>query len=121
MRIGTDICLVNCRNSGYMIMDFKKRDLIKNGKLDKNCPATFSVSNIESWNRSGTPRINHKDSLWLLVPVNYSWNDLMRFIKDPKRREQICAGTDYELHFDNPSEYVMLHLASDIHFHFGFE
>jgi hypothetical protein len=124
-KIGTDISIAECRRSGYMVMEFSP-DLIKNGKLDKDVGCTFSVSNPNAWTDSGTPDISKFDTepLWDLSPhdTEYSWNDLMEFIKDTKKYimvEKCCDWGKCIPNFDNPTEYDMLHMASDIHFTLG--
>jgi hypothetical protein len=125
MRIGMDISIAECRRSGYMVMDFKKRELFKNGKLDKDCPVIFSVSNPYAWNDAGKPMINsdrygnqlQHNQLWLIDNMEYSWNDLMEMLEYGDRMESVASCCDWEHckpNFDNPNEYDLLHLASDI-------
>lgn len=125
MKIGTDVSIAECRCSGYMVIDFGagkdfSRKLIKKGVLDKDCPVTLSVSNPEAWNDSGKPIINTDIPIWNLSPhdTEYSWNDLMEFLNYSDRRASIASTCDWENcapNFDNPNEYDLLHLASDIH------
>ena len=122
MRIGTDISIACCRREGYMVMDFKKRELIKKGVFDKDCQVTLSVSNPEAWNDAGKPMIGENRYLWSLEPIDYSWNDLMYFLDNPARRAGIANCCDWKNcspNFDNPNVFDLLHLASDIYFYCG--
>ena len=117
MRIGTDISIAECRCSGYMVMDFKKRELFSNGVLNKKAYATFSVSFPMAWNDAGKPTIGTSLPLWSLEPTELNWDDLMSYIENPDCRksvESICDWKNCVPNFDNPTEYDMLHLASDI-------
>ena len=130
MKIGTDISIAECRRSGYMVMDFKKKELVKKGILDKNANVTLSASNPIAWNDAGKPMINSDhygnqlihSPLWSLEPTNYSFNDLLDLIKTTERFESVASCCDWkncQPNFDNPNEYDLLHLASDIHCYQG--
>jgi hypothetical protein len=132
MRIGMDVSIAECRRSGYMVMDFKKRDLIKNGVLDRDCGVTFSVSNPMEWNDAGKPMINsdrygraiRRSFLWSLEPIEYTWNDLVELLTYGDNEESVSSCCDWKNckpNFDNPNEYDLLHLASDIHCTMGIE
>jgi hypothetical protein len=115
MKIGTDVSIQECRRSGYMVIDFPK-GLIKDGVLDKDREVELSISFPEAWHDSGTPMIGTDLSLWSLRE-NYSWNDLIEFINYSDRREMVASCCDWEHcqpEMDNPNEYDLLHLASDI-------
>jgi len=117
MKIGMDISIAECRRSGYMVMEFKKRELFTKGILNKDAYATFSLSFPEAWNDAGKPMVGTEYTLWSLEPSEYSWNDLMEMIEDPERRASVADCCDWENCnpiFDNPTEHDMLHLASDI-------
>jgi hypothetical protein len=116
MRIGTDMSIAECRCSGYMVMDFKKRELLKKGVLNKDCPVTLSISNPEGWNDTGRPMIGSGYPLWSLTPTEYSWNDLMDLLDEKSREgiESCCDWKNCQPNLDTPNEYDLLHLASDI-------
>ena len=119
MKIGTEVSIAECRRSGYMVMEFKKRDLIKKGVLDKDCEVTLSVSFPESWNDAGKPMIGFDWwSLWSLEPIRYTFNDLMEILDNPEYLEQVescCDWKNCKPNLETPTEYDLLHLASDIH------
>ena len=118
MKIGTDISIAECRVSGYMVMDFKKSDLIKNGRLDKDCSCELTVSNPEEWTDSGRANPAKKGQLYVLNE-DYSFNDLLKIIKDEGMKKSIASICDWENcqpELENPTERDMLNLASDIHF-----
>lgn len=92
--------------------------------------ATFSLSNPHAWNDSGRPDISNFDHserldpialnpLWIHDPIDtgFSWNDLMELIEKPEDRAFVASCCDWDNcqpEMDNPTEYDMLHLASDI-------
>ena len=124
MKIGTDISLTVCRIEGYMVMEFKKRELIKKGKLDKDCEVTLSVSNPMAWTDSGKPLIDSGYDLWVLPPTTFSWNDLVALIDNPVSLYSVASGCDWKNctpNFDDPTEYDLLNLASDIQWAIGLE
>jgi hypothetical protein len=124
MRIGTDSSIAECRRSGYLVMEFPKRELIKKGVLNKECYATFSVSNPMGWNDAGRPDIGSGYPLWVFNDVHLTFEDLLSLIKEPKDRESVASCCDWEHcqpNLDNPNEYDMLHLASDINAAIGIE
>ena len=126
MKIGMDISIAECRRSGYLVMDFKKRELIKKGKLDKDAVVIFSASDPMAWNDAGKPMINSDRygnrlehiPLWSVDNSEYSWNDLIGFINTPEKMESVASCCDWKNckpNFDNPNELDLLCLASDIH------
>jgi len=134
MRIGTDISIATCRCEGYMVMDFKKRKLIKKGILDKDCVVDFTVSIPEYWNDAGKPMLPPRDTnnprYFERMPVLYaldtcaSWNDIMDIISDDKDRASVASCCDWSNcspNFKNPTEYDLLNLASDVNCYFGIE
>jgi len=115
-----------------MVMDYKHRDLMKGGHLDKDCQVRLSVSNPGMWNDSGRPNIGesfgegwdiHYRFLYAL-DEDYSFNDLMEFLNHSDRRSSVAEVCDWEHcqpELDDPTPHDMLHLASDINVTFGLQ
>ena len=131
MKLGSDVSIAECRVSGYMVIEYKKRDLIKKGILDKDCRVSLTVSNPDAWTDCGRriPPVNNiydYEANHGIPPVRayilddeYSWNDLMKFLNDFDRRKSVESCCDWKHckpNLDNPDEYDFLRLASDIQF-----
>jgi len=120
MKIGTDVSLKECWESGYLVMDFKVRDLFPNGRkngIDKDAYVNFyrSDGGAMGLGISGITKI---------VDTCACWNDLMEMYQ--RHQESIDSMCGYNEDnprpgLDTPDEYVMLHLASDIDMYCGLE
>ena len=125
MRIGTDMSIAECRFSGYMVMEYNHRELIKKGVLDKTVECGFSVSNPEAWTDVGTPNIHKLDIMWRLSPYDtvYSFNELLEILNEyTERYKSVASCCDWEHcrpNLKNPTPHEMLFLASDMHFSCG--
>lgn len=122
MKIGTDINLYTCRAEGYLMMEFNKNKLIKKGKLDKDRYVNFTAtSGYLAWNNNGKllPPQMRKCEAYILN-VSCTFNDLLDMFK--QNEKGISNFADYEHckpDFENPTEYDMLNLASDIYSYCG--
>ena len=141
MKIGTDISLAVCRCEGYMVMEYKAKELMKKGVLDKDVQVNFTVSNPEVWTDNGRPCVNsgwqqfkrnHKDSdryagFWIdlyALDESYSFNELLEFLNYGDRKQKVSAYADWESNppnLDNPTPFDMLNLASDLNSYFGLQ
>jgi hypothetical protein len=131
MKIGTDVSIAECRDSGYMVIEFKKRELIKKGVLQKDvyveCSQSFVADN--RW-QNGRPSCQYgypfsRHELYSVIDVCHSWESIMEFFeKYEKEIMSMCGATsreDYCINFDNPTEYDLLHLISDVNCYMGLE
>lgn len=129
MKIGTDVSIRECRDSGYMVIEFKKSELIKKGILQKDVCVKCSQSFPESWT-NGRPNIAsilENEPIWAVNPdeISHSWNSIMWYFE--KYEKQIlsmcgCASReDYCVNFNNPNEYDLLNLISDVAAYCGLE
>lgn len=127
MKIGTDVSIAECRDSGYMVIEFKKRELIKKGVLQKDvyveCSQSFPVEG--RW-QNGRPHIGYeRHELYSIIDISHSWETIMEFFE--KHEESIlsmCGAKcreDYCINFDNPTEYDLLNLISDVNSYMGLE
>ena len=131
MKIGTDVSISVCRIEGYPVIEFKKRELFKEGKLDKNHLVRLTISDPSKWTDTGKTRIfrseeyatGYKSGVNIyVVEADLSFKDLLDIISKPELRKSIADCCDWEncpINFDNPNEYDFLRLASDIHCHSG--
>lgn len=122
MKIGTDINLYTCRAEGYLMMEFNSKKLAKNGKLDKDCYVRFTAtSGYLAWNNDGKllpPQLRKTDAY--ILDVSYNFNDLINmYYQNKKGIDSCCDYENCKPDFENPNEYDMLNLASDINCYCG--
>ena len=111
MRIGTDVSLETCRKEGYLMMEFKKRELIVKGDLQKDInvefirhyPDYYLEEKYGTENPVGVPRI--------MTSINLSANDVWESYKSDKESIDKMVGFYQEF---PTNEYELLSLASDI-------
>jgi hypothetical protein len=128
MKIGTDISLRECMASGYLMMEFKKRELFPKhlkGKMDKDAYVNFEQT--MGWithTENGYPKVpgTPKRRLYSLYDCCYTFNDLLQiYIEYKDSIDSMCGMTEDDRNLDNPTEYDMLNLASDINAYCGLE
>jgi len=121
MKIGTDINLSTCRAEGYLMMEFNKNKLIKKGKLVQDCDVNFKATlGYLSHDENGKPLYPSESNNYQLN-VSMCWNDVCEIYKDKKAAIDSFAETDKHINFDNPTEYDLLNLASDVNSYCGLE
>ena len=113
MKIGIDISIVECRRNGYPVIEFKKRELIKNGILQKDCYVNVTISNPEEWYDNGKVKFNGEFNHFM-TDCNVTWNDVLEQYNDDKKSIDSFAETEKNIDFQNPNEYDLLHLISDV-------
>jgi hypothetical protein len=127
MKIGTDISLAECRDSGYMVIEFKKRELIKKGVLQKDvyveCSQSWAFD--DRW-QNGRPMIGYsRHELYATYDVWHSWETILEmFEMNEQSIMEMCGATcrdDYYVNFDHPNEYDLLTLISDVNSYGGLE
>lgn len=125
MRVGEDINLRVCLSEGYMIMDFKVRELFPGGRkylMDKDCYVRFQRSNgYLSHDMDG----NYKYPFWwrqdypgeffdrYALDESYTFNDLVNLYRKYEKELHRYTGNAAP-NLDDPNEYDMLFLASDL-------
>jgi hypothetical protein len=128
MKIGTDVSLAECRDSGYLVIEFKKRELIKKGVLQKDVCVHCTISNPEAW-ENGRPLIGFTtyDAKYPLYLVDtwYDWDAAIETFEQYEKEILSMCGfknrDEYQIDFENPDEYDLLHLLSDISAYCGLE
>jgi len=124
MKLGTDVSIAECRRSGYLVMEYKQRDLFPRGVMNKDCGVTFSQSNPEAWNDAGKPDISSDAPLWALSPYDteWSWNDLIDLVDTPRRLRtlrEVCDVSRALLEIPAPLPRELLLLAGVVNDCFG--
>ena len=123
MKIGIDTSLDVCRDEGYSIIEFKKKELLdKDGKLKKDAYVNYKKSNPEKW-KNGKYNF-HGEGPAYYVDTVISFEDMVDFISYKDREEQVAKFADWgncPINFENPTVYDLLHLASDVDSYFGLE
>jgi len=124
MKIGTDLSISECRTSGYSVIDFNKRDLVKAGKLDKDHYVRLSVSFPERWNDAGRPDIKAaREGLALYsTDVDICWNDIHeQYIRHKEGIDSFADLANCPIEMDNPTAYNLLNLADIVNSYCGIE
>jgi len=133
MKIGTDVSLATCRDEGYMVIEFKKRELIKKGVLQKDvyveCTQSLpyaGFSNFPIW-QNGRPCIPGalRSEIYSVYDISHSWETILEVFEDWEEGILSMCGCksreDYFVDFDNPTEYDLLSLISDVCSYGGLE
>jgi hypothetical protein len=97
VKIGTDVSLAVCRSEGYLVAEYKKSELIKDGKLDKDVAVRLTRSNPYAWYDNG--RVKFDPSLQIYVlDEDLSYNDVIEVY--------LCDRDSIDQYMGNvPSEY----------------
>jgi len=85
MKIGTDVSIAECRYSGYTVIEFKKRDLIKKGVLDKDCSVHVTISFPERWDESGRPHVGYESHELYAHDTCICWNSVYELYEQHKK------------------------------------
>ena len=117
MKIGIDVSLMECWNSGYMIMDFLVKKLYPNGRKNGIDPKYY----VYFYRSDGgyIKGIHRK-----IVNMYLCWEDLLEFYNRYQKEIDSMCGYDEDNPrpgLDKPDEYVMVNLASDIDAYCGLE
>ncbi len=106
MRIGTDISLKVCSEEGYLMMDYKARELVTKGKLNPDVSVRFfaHVPPYVEERYVGYP-------ITLVTDAYLSANDVWELYLHDKEGIDSCAGLSHEFPTCPGS---LLSLASDV-------
>ena len=106
MRIGTDLSLKVCSEEGYLMMDFKKRELVTKGKLNADVNVHF-LAHLP-------PYIEERyvgQPITLITDVHLSANDIWeKYIAHKESIDETC-GLSHEF---PTCPHSLLSLASDV-------
>lgn len=106
MRIGTDLSLKECSNEGYLMMDYKARELMTKGKLNPDVDVYF-LAHVPPYVEEryvGIP-ITLSTDKWL------SANDVWELYLTDKESIDKCCGLSHDFPTCPGS---LLSLASDV-------
>jgi len=118
MRIGTDISLQTCREQGYLMMDFKKRELFTGGKINEDCFVQFLAHTPDYILRKMYGTENPVGEKRIMLDVYHSVESLWELYTENKEGIDGCSGMSH----DKPTcEHLMLNLACDINSYCGLE
>ena len=116
MRIGTDVSMEVCRNEGYMIMEFTKRDLVPKGVLQKDAVVRF-LRHFPDYIRE---RMGGLVGQPLALDISMAAEDVWYLYEEHHKSIDNMCGYDSKREFPS-NEYDLLHLASDVDMYCGLE
>lgn len=115
MRIGLDASLSVCREEGYLMAEYKVRELYPNGVFDPDAPIRFFAHLPDFIKKETYWRIGDKS---LMIDVSLSANDLWGMYQENKEGIDSFSGMEYTFPEDPHSA---LYLASDINAYCGLQ
>lgn len=118
MRIGTDIDMSTNIKEGYMILEFKKRDLINKGQLNPDADLRF-IRHLPDYileEQYGTPRPVGINTIY--IDVYHTPDTLWELYQQHKESIDETAGLEHEY---PTNEYQLVSLASDVDGYCGLE
>jgi hypothetical protein len=118
MRIGTDVSLDVCRAEGYLMMDYKKRELFVNGVFQKDCYVRFITHApgyiLEEMHGTSRPVGVKTISLDVELTAQDVWERYREYWK------AIDSSTGCKNEFPT-NEHELLNLACDVSSYSGLE
>lgn len=111
MKIGTDVDFGTCRAEGYLMMEYKKRELISKGVLNPNTAVRFFAHYPDYCLEEiyGTP--NPVGIKTILTDIDLSANDVWGLYLEDKESIDSFCGLSHEF---PTCEFSLLNLASDV-------
>ena len=113
MRIGTDVSIQTCIAEGYLMMNYKKKELFTNGKINKEVDCQF-ITHLPDYVKEEMGWKVGDNSIDMNVSLNA--NDIWELYLDNKSGIDSFIGME---HIDIKSEYDLLHVASDVNSYMG--
>jgi len=116
MKIGTDISIKECRDVGYLVMEFKVKELFPDGKnkpLDPDCLCHFTRS-FPLYMRD--PFAGKEG--YYVVNVGLTANIVWESYQDAKQGIDKFTGESFSF---PTTEYELLHLADSVDTYCGLE
>ena len=116
MKIGSDVSIAECRRSGYVVMEFKVKELFPvKGVLDKERAIEVSVSNPKYWTDSGTPQVGCSYHELYVARGVISFEAAEEIFKDYGASiKSFCDFDSCPIEFENPDQYDFLRLLETI-------
>ena len=119
MKIGTDISLSECKREGYTMIEFKVRELYPNGRKN-GINKDHYVSVTEHY----PDYIIEEDAFYkglLMTDTIMSWDDALESYLSHEDGMNSSCETDKFINFENPTEYDLLNLISDLSSYCGLD
>lgn len=118
MRIGTDVNLSTCYEEGYLVMEYKKRELFsgrgKDKIFNKDCAVRF-LRHLPEYQRTELTRFPTNS---LFLDIDLSAEDVWEmYLRDKESIDETC-GVEGGYSFPT-DEYELLNLASDVDMYRG--
>jgi hypothetical protein len=117
MKISTDLSIQESWKEGYLIMDYKVRQLFpKKGEMDQDYASNFYCSDGSGDLAPGM--------LFKIIDTDCSFSGLLSIYEKYKDEIDQLGGYDENNprpDMDNPTAYCMLNLASDINSYCGLD
>lgn len=88
MKIGVDVSLATCKKDGYLIMEFKKRELVVKGKLATNVHVRFFAHIPDYCLEEKYGTANPVGVSTIITDVIYSANDVWELYQQHKKDAQ---------------------------------
>lgn len=125
MKIGTDASLQICLEEGYLTMEYKKRELMPKGVLDKLYSVRFvqSVPDYilkEQYGTASRRVVSIKGGQINLTSVSLCANDIWEKYQSYKKSIDKYSGTSEGFEFPT-NEFELLGLADDVNGYCGLE
>jgi len=122
MKIGTDVNINICRVEGYPVIEFKKRELIQKGILDKEYQVKITISNPCMWTDTGYPIPGTFRSDLYQINDSICFNTLIDIFNSyGENIKEFCDFKNCPIELENPTEYDFLVLVSVINGYSGFK
>jgi hypothetical protein len=118
MKLGTDVCLQTCKKEGYLIMDFKKRELFIKGEFQKDVNVRFFKHYPDYVLKDIYGTENPVGEVTIMMDIDLSAEDVWESYQQDKESIDSCAGLSHEF---PTCEGSLLSLASDIEGYKGLE
>lgn len=116
MRIGMDASLKVCREEGYLMAEYKVRELYPGGVFDPDAPIRLYAHLPDYLKKEMCWRVGDKS---LMLEVWLSANDVWEMYQSNKEEVDSLTGCCMDTFPD--SAYSVLQLASDINAYCGLE
>ena len=118
MKIGLDVDMKTNIAEGYLMAEFKQRELYKKGVLQKDVQIRFFAHLPEYCLEDQYGTVNPIGVKRIITDRNITINELWEFYQDYKKEIDFFIGTEYT---DISSEHEALNLASDIDGYYGLQ
>lgn len=118
MKVGIDVDMSTNIAEGYLIMEFKKRELIKKGKLDMDVYVRFYCHYPDYALKEMYGTENPVGVKRIMTDVELTGKDLWEMYQEDKKGIDSFIGDSLTEPFD---DYTLLHMADSVNAYRGLE